>query len=145
MALLISSFWRDVNGEEVELGFWVADLAGAQTALEHIDAVSNAKLIRADVSTPVPLQTIINNDAAAANVETARCKAKIKMRGADTGSLAAPFDEATVSIPAPIGTLINGKSGDPTNADVVGLVSHVLSDSGVQMTSVKSITYSRGR
>lgn len=145
MAFLLEVDFRDVNGEVSSTSVYVATRADGLAVIQQLDVRTNALITGARLVTPIPLQTIINNDAVAANVETARTKAKIRLRGFDTGSLANPLAHATIGVPAPIGTLINGLSGDNTNADAVGLASHVLSASGVQMTAVEKIYYSRGR
>lgn len=145
MANLLKLEWLDINQEKATSDIWVPSEADGVTLVGLLAGLSNAQILRANIVTPIALQLVINNDAVSANVETARAKAKIRMRGADAGSVADPFDYVTVSIPAPIGTLINGKTGDVTNADVDGLKSHVLSASGVTMSTVESITYSKGR
>lgn len=145
MAFLVEIDFKDVNGDTSSSSAYVATKADGLSFIQQMDAKSNALVLEARILTPVPLQTITNNDAAAANVETVKTKAKIRMRGFDTGSLANPVAHTTIGIPAPIGTLINGKTGDNTNADVVALATHVLSEHGVQMTAVERIKYSRGR
>jgi hypothetical protein len=143
MAYLLDVTFQDVNQLESKSSMWVnveTDVAAVLTALK---AASNAKILKASLSTPVPLIAITNNDAVSANVETATSKAIIQMRGADAGSSGEPFAHARIGIPAPIGSLINGLSGDVTNAEVQSLKSKVLSKTGVQMDTVESIKYSR--
>lgn len=144
MAFLVEHTWGDINGERITLTTWVNAEADAQTLLEKIDAASNAVLIEAHISTPIPLQALTNNDAVAANNESAATKAVVTFRGADAGSLAKPFDEVTIGIPAPIGSLINGLSGDVTNADLVALAGLIVSEHGVTMSSVSKLKYKRG-
>jgi hypothetical protein len=143
MAYLLDVTFQDINQLESKSSMWVnveTDVAAVLTALK---AASNAKILKASLSTPVPLIAITNNDAVSANVETATSKAIIQMRGADAGSSGEPFAHARIGIPAPIGSLINGLSGDVTNAEVQSLKSKVLSKTGVQMDTVESIKYSR--
>lgn len=143
MAYLLDVTFQDVNQLESRSSMWVGVETDVQAVLDALKLASNAKIIKATLSTPVPLVTITNNDAVASNVETATSKAIIQMRGADAASSGEPFAHARIGIPAPIGTLINGLSGDVTNAEVQSLKSKVLSKTGVQMDTVESIRYSR--
>lgn len=143
MSVYVSAELTDINEKKAVTGAWVADAAAADDYLAALKAASNAKISKAWLSTPVPLTTITNNDATAANVETVRTKALVKMRGADTGSAAEPFARVTIGIPAPIGTLINGATGDVTDAEIQSLKTKVLSRTGVQMSTVERIQYSR--
>lgn len=141
MSYLLHIEWVDVNGETGSSSAWVASTDDGLTVAKAFKAASNARITSAELRETVPLQTITNNTASNNNVETAKTKAKIKMRGADAGSLASPFAYVTVGIPAPIGTLINGVVGDTSNTDANDLASHVLSPSGVQMSSIEKIYY----
>lgn len=143
MSYLLHISWIDVNGLTGTSSAWVASTDDGLTVAKAFKAASNAKITAAELRETVPLQTITNNDPTAANVETAKTKAKIRMKGADAGSLAAPFAYVTVGIPAPIGTLINGLTGDTSNTDANNLTSHVLSPSGVQMATIDKIYYGR--
>lgn len=145
MAFRVEIDFVDANGDEASTSFYVGQSGDAATAIQIIDAHTNALIKSARLITPIPLQTITNNDAVAASNESVRTKAKVKMRGADLGSLADPYDYVTVSIPAPIGTLINGQSGDVNNAEIQALVGKCLSDSGVTMDTVTSIKYAKSR
>lgn len=143
MAFLLDVTFQDINQLESKSSMWVDAEENVPAVLAALKAASNAKIARATLSTPVPLVTITNNDAVAANVETATSKAIIAMRGADAASSGEPFARARVGIPAPIGTLINALSGDITNAEAVALMEKVLSKTGVQMDVIESIKYSR--
>lgn len=143
MAFLLDVVFQDINQLQSRSSMWIANDTDAPSVLTALKAASNAKIVKASLSTPVPLTTITNNDATAANVETATCKAILAMRGADAGSSGEPFAHARVGIPAPIGTLINGLSGDITNAEAQSLMTKVLSKTGVQMAVIESIKYSR--
>jgi hypothetical protein len=141
----LKTTFEDVNGLTAVTGFFIDSDADAPDILAALKAASNAKIIKAEFQIPIEIQTLLLNNAVAANIETCRSKMHIRMRGADTGSVARPFAYATISIPAPIGTVINGLTGDVTNADVDGVKSHVLSASGVTMSTVEKIWYGRAR
>jgi hypothetical protein len=143
MAYLLDVTFQDVNQAVSQSSMWVNVETDVTAVIAALKAASNAKITRATLSTPVPLIAITNNDAVANNVETATCKAIIAMRGADAGSSGEPFAHVRVGIPAPIGTLINGLSGNITDAEVQSLKSKVLSKTGVQMDVVESIKYKR--
>src|SRR4051812_2202105 len=127
MAFLLDVTFQDINQLESRSSMWVDTEENVQAVLDALKLASNAKITKASLSTPVPLVTITNNDAVAANVETATQKAIIQMRGADAASSGEPFAHARIGIPAPIGSLINGLSGDVTDAEVQSLKSKVLS------------------
>jgi hypothetical protein len=143
MAFLLDVVFQDINQLESKSSMWVNTEENVPDVLTALKAASNAKILRATLSTPVPLTTITDNDAVAANVETATSKAIIAMRGADAGSSGEPFAHVRIGIPAPIGSLINAQSGDVNNAEVQSLKTKVLSKTGVQMDVVESIKYSR--
>lgn len=143
MAFLLSVDWQDAQGEDSTTSQWLVDEGDAQDVLDALKAASNAKITAARISTPVPLTTITDNTASAANVETVKTKAKVKFRGADVGSTGKPFAYVTIGIPAPKGDLINSKYGDVTNAELQSLKVKIQSESGVSMDTVESITYGR--
>lgn len=145
MAFLLELSFRDVNGLVADRTCYINQESDAPAVIKDFDDCTNALITSARILTPVPLQTITGNNATNDNVETAKCKAKISLRGADAGSLADPFATAHISIPAPIGSLINGKSGDVTNGALQSLKTKVLSKNGVQMDTVTKVTYSKGR
>jgi hypothetical protein len=145
MSVLYRVYLEDSNGDKSSVAFYTADTTTGDAAVHALDAITNAQIINITVSEPVALQALTNNDAVAANVETARAKAKVRLRGADSGSMAKPFAYTTISIPAPIGTLINGPAGDVTNSELQALMGHVLSATGVQMTVVESVKYGKGK
>jgi hypothetical protein len=143
MAYLLDVTFRDINQLESISSVWVNVETDVDNVVAAMKAASNAKIVRATLSTPVPLVTLTNNQPAAANVETATSKAIVSMRGADAGSSGKPFATARVGIPAPIGTIINGQSGDVSDAELQSLKSKVLSKTGVQMDQITSVKYSR--
>lgn len=143
MAILTTVYFQDAQGEQATSSNWCNDEGTANSYIAAMKAGSNAQILRATLSTPVPLQSITNNDATAANNETVKAKALVKFRGADLGSGARPFAYVSLKIPAPIGSLINAKYGDPTNSDLVSLAGNVLSASGVAMNTVEYVRYSR--
>lgn len=143
MAYLLDVTFQDINQQESVSSMWVNVETDVTAVIAALKAASNAKILRATLSTPVPLIAITNNIPAAANVETVTSKALIYMRGADAGSSGRPFATAVVGVPAPIGSLINGASGDVSDAEVQSLKSKVLSKTGVQMDQVTAIKYNR--
>lgn len=143
MAYLLDVTFQDINQVESVSSLWVNVETDVTDVIAAMKAASNAKILRATLSTPVPLIAITNNIPTAANVETATSKAIVSMRGADAGSSGKPFATARVGIPAPIGTLINGESGDTTDAELQSLKSKVLSKTGVQMDQITSVKYNR--
>lgn len=143
MSYLLDVTFQDINQLESVSSLWVNVETDVAAVLDAMKLASNAKIQRATLSTPVPLVTITNNIPAAANVETATSKAIVAMRGADAGSSGRPFATATVGIPAPIGSLINGQSGDVSDAELQSLKSKILSKTGVQMDQVTSVKYNR--
>lgn len=143
MSVYVTLVMQDINSEKSTVGAWVADAAAALTYAQAIKAASNAYIVEGFISTPVAIGGLASNVASATNVETVRSKAMVKMRGINGDSTAEPFSHVTVQIPAPLGTLINGLTGDPTQADLVALMGKVKSNTGVQMTVVERIQYSR--
>jgi len=143
MAFLLDVTFQDVNQLESTSSMWIEAETDAIDVIQALKAASNAKITRATISTPVPLLTITNNSPTNDNVETATSKALVSMRGADAGSSGKPFATARVGIPAPIGSLINGQSGDATNAELQALKSHVISKTGVQMDQITRVVYNR--
>ncbi len=143
MAFLLTVYWKDAQLELATSRMWINNEADAPAVLAALKLASNAQITQALLSTPVPLVAITNNDATNDNVETARTKALVKMRGADAGSSAAQFAFVHIGIPAPIGSLINARYGDVNNAELQSLKVKVLSETGVQMDKVEQISYSR--
>lgn len=143
MAYLLDVTFQDVNQLESKSSMWVNVETDVTAVIAALKAASNAKILKASLSTPIPLVTITNNDAVAANVETATSKAVITMRGADAGSSGEPFAHVRIGIPAPVGSMINAQSGDVTEAEIQSLKSKVLSKTGVQMDTVVSVKYNR--
>jgi hypothetical protein len=145
MAKKLTVGFRDINGVYAATHFWCNNEAEALLCLQNLANLSNAQIINATMAETVDITGLASNAAAAANNESARTKAKIKMRGADAGSVADPFGHVTVSIPAPIGSLINGINGDITNAAYNDIKAHAVSASGVSMTEVTRVYYARAR
>lgn len=143
MAYLLDVTFQDINQKESVSSLWVNVETDVPDVLAAMKAASNAKILRATLSTPVPLIALTDNIPTSANVETATSKAIVSMRGADAGSSGRPFATARVGIPAPLGSLINGLSGDVSDAELQSLKSKVLSKTGVQMDQITSVKYSR--
>jgi len=144
MAVEVNITFKDVNGDEGQTSFWSDTAANAQAALELFGPLTNAEVIKASYSTPLDITGAWNVAAAAANVETCRSKVKVQFEGAADGGFQA-FDRTTLSIPAPVGDLINGASGNPTDARLVGLIPLVFSVHGTAMTVISSVKYAKAR
>lgn len=143
MSVYVTLVMQDINDEKSTVGAWVANAAAAVVYAQAIKLASNAYIVEGFISTPVAIAGLSSNVATATNVETVRSKAMVKMRGLNADSTAEPFSHVTVQIPAPLGTLINGLTGDPTQADLTTLMGVVKSNTGVEMQVVERIQYSR--
>jgi hypothetical protein len=132
----------DVNGITAANRFVVDDEAAAAAALALFKKLTNARITRARFSTPVDVSGVPANAAAAANVETARAKMIITLSAppADAGL---PRQTVTLQIPAPVGTYINGLTGDPTNADIVALLGVVRTSTGAVCDKVEKVAYGK--
>jgi hypothetical protein len=142
MAVELSVTWQDVNGLTSTERFAVVDAANAALVLPKLKLLSNAKIVSAAINTPLDITGLANNNAASANVETARTKMNIGLSGnKPAGATARP--KTRLGIPAPVGSYINGLSGDVTNADIVALLANVVSNRGEAMTKVDRVAYSK--
>jgi hypothetical protein len=140
MAVELSVSYTDVNGVSAKNVFAVADAAGGAALLPLLDALSNAKISSAAVATPLDVSAL--GAAAAANNESAKFKMAITFSGAiPAGGTRRP--RVTIQIPAPVGTLINGESGDPTNAAFTALLPYVKTSHGEAVDTVESVNYVR--
>lgn len=144
MAVEVEVTFVDVNGVESRTSFWSPTAANAQSAIELFGPITNCEVIKASYNTPLDITGAWNHVAANANVETARTKVKVEMEGAASGG-AAPFAKTTLSIPAPLGSLIDGAAGSPTDARLVGLIPLVVSAHGDAMTEIRSVRYAKSR
>ena len=142
MAVLLEVSYIDAQGETSTNEFTVADLQAADFVLPKLKKLTNCKIIGARLIQPVNISTLANNTATAANVESAKFKMAISMTGPfAVGATAAP--SVTLQIPAPVGTYVNGLSGDPTNADITTLLAEVLSNRGEPLDTVRRVSYVR--
>jgi hypothetical protein len=145
MAKNLTVVFRDVNGQTGRTRFWCNNEAEAALALQNLKNLSNAQVVGAYMAQPIDISSLAGNTASNGNVETARAKAKVRMRGADSGSVAAKIAYVTFEIPAPLGSLINGLVGDPANNLLTPFINKVHSTSGVTMTAIDKVFYARAR
>lgn len=134
--------WIDVNGLGASNRVWAADGAGVATLAAALKKLSNARLKGAASLEPVDISGIAGNAAAAANLETARAKMVITL-SAPPVSDGGPRQTVTIQVPAPVGTYINGLTGDTQNADIQALVGVVLTQAGTATTAIDRVAYSK--
>lgn len=140
MAVEAAISWLDVNGQGASNRMWVADGAAATGLALLLKPLSNAKMKGASYSTPLDISGIDPNAAVAANVETARTKMAITLSAPPLGA-GLPRQTVTIQIPAPVGTYINGLTGDTQNADIQALVGVVLTSAGTPTDAVDRVAY----
>lgn len=136
---------KDVNGLNSKTNFWVNDTLAAEQAVQAVANLSNAAVVSAYLTRDVDLADIPANTAVAANVETVAEKAKIRLSGPDTESAGATRLTVTVSIPAPVGTIINALTGAINGALVTPFVGKVTTYNGLETDTVDKVYYSRSR
>lgn len=134
--------WLDVNGVGAKNSIWSANSADVAAIAAALKKLSNAKLNEARVSEPVDITGIANNGAAAANVETARTKMVITL-SAPPVSAGGSRQTVTIQVPAPVGTYINGLTGDTQNPDIQALVGKVLTQAGTATTAIDRVAYAK--
>lgn len=134
--------WLDVNGLGASNRLWAADGPGVASIAAKLKKLSNARLKQAALVQPVDISGIAGNTAAAANVETARTKMVITL-SAPSVSDGGPRQTVTIQIPAPVGTYINGLTGDITNADIQALLGVVLTQAGTATDQVDRVAYAK--
>jgi hypothetical protein len=140
MAVEVSISWFDANGDTASNSFTVADAAAAASALAALHAISNAGVSAASYATPLDLAGLTT--PVAANVESAKFKMAITMSGdKPVGATARP--KVILQVPAPIGTLINGKSGDPANVAFTALLPLIKTNRGETLNKIDSVNYIR--
>lgn len=145
MAEHLTVIFNDVNGDVGRTSFWCNDALTAVGAIQALANLSNAQVVRATFSKEIALGPLnLKNAAVAANVETVGTKAKLHLSGPDAGSVAKPRDDVTISIPAPIGTLINGANQAPPST-LTPIVALIQSDADVAMDRVERLYYSKSR
>lgn len=140
MAVEMSVSYLDINGVSAKNVFAADDDAAAAALIPLLDALTNAKINAASYATPLDVSG--TSAASATNVESAKFKMAITMSGPiPAGGTQRP--RVTLQIPAPLGTLINGLSGDPTNAAFTALLPYVVTNRGETLDRVDSVNYVR--
>jgi len=146
MAQKLNVHLTDINGETSGTKFWCNDVPTAILALQNIANLSNAQITSAYMTQPLSLTGYtLKANALAANVETALNRVKVHMSGADVGSVANPRDDAILGIPAPIGDLVNGLEGSPTDARLTPLIGVIMTAADVTTDRIDRVFYSRGK
>lgn len=136
---------KDVNGLNSKTDFWVNDTVAAEQAVQAVANLSNAAVVSAYLTKDVDISGISANNAVAQNIETVAEKAKIRLSGPDSGSAGATRLTVTVSIPAPVGSLIDSLTGQINNALVTPFVGKVTTYNGLTTDTVDKVYYSRSR
>jgi hypothetical protein len=136
---------KDVNGLNSKTDFWVNDTLAAVGAVQAVANLSNAAVVSAYLTKDVDLSAIANNNAVAANVETVTEKAKIRLSGGDSESAGALRLTVTISIPAPVGSIIDAQTGAINGALVTPFVGKVTTYNGLSTDTVDKVYYSRSR
>jgi oxalate decarboxylase/phosphoglucose isomerase-like protein (cupin superfamily) len=114
-------------------------------AVQAVANLSNAAVVSAYLTKDVDLSAIANNNAVAANVETVTEKAKIRLSGGDSESAGALRLTVTISIPAPVGSIIDAQTGAINGALVTPFVGKVTTYNGLSTDTVDKVYYSRSR
>jgi hypothetical protein len=135
----------DVNGVGSKTNFWTNDPISALGAAQSIANLSNAQVVSCYLTREVDISGLANNNAVAANVETVREKAKIRLSGPDSESAGALRLTTTISIPAPVGTIIDGVTGAVNGALVTPFVGKVTTYNGLVTDTVDKVYYSKSR
>lgn len=136
---------QDVNGLNSKTDFWTNDTVSALGAVQAIANLSNAAVVSAYMTRDIDISSLANNTAVAANVETVNEKAKIRLSGPDSGSAGATRLTVTISIPAPVGTIIDGQTGAVNGILVTPFVGKVTTYNGLETDTVDKVYYSRSR
>jgi hypothetical protein len=136
---------KDVNGLNSKTDFWVNDTLAAVGAVQAIANLSNAAVVSAFLTREIDISGLAANNAVAANVETVAEKAKIRLSGPDSESAGATRLTTTISIPAPVGTIINAVTGAVNGALVTPFVGKVTTYNGLVTDTVDKVYYSRSR
>lgn len=142
MALLTVTF-RDINGLTAGTSVYCLE-ADADNVLSNLDALSNAQIVSALITTPVDLAGA-NSVAVAANIESAYSKLKVGLTGPAPVGSNRQLSSTIFSVPAPIGTVVNAPEGDPLNASLVALLGLIKAADGATMTAIRSVRYARAR
>lgn len=142
MAVLCTISYVDAQGQNATNEASVADAAGALALAIALKKLTNCQIVSVSVQTPVDISSIPSNTASAANVESALFKMVLSFSAAPpAGATRRPT--TTLQVPAPVGSYVNGLTGDPNNADIVAVRDLLKSSQGVQMTKVDKVAYVR--
>jgi hypothetical protein len=144
MGIEVNLTVTDVNGQEGKTAFWTDTAGHAQTALELFGPITTGHVTNASYTAPLDITGAWNHAATATNIESALSKMKIQFNGAAAGGFKL-LSGALLSVPAPLGTIINGASGSPTDALLTPLIPFIFSAHGDAMTVIKFVRYARGR
>lgn len=136
---------KDVNGLNSKTDFWVNDTLAAEQAVQAVANLSNAAVVSAYLTQDVDISGLASNVAVAANIETVNEKAKIRLSGPDSESAGALRLTATISIPAPVGTIINAQTGAVDGSLVTPFVGKITTYNGLVTDTVDKVYYSRSR
>lgn len=136
---------KDVNGLGSKTQFWVNDTLAAEGAAQAIANLSNAQVVSCYLTREIDISGLANNNAVAANVETVREKAKIRLSGGDATSAGALRLTATISIPAPVGSIINAVTGAVDGALVTPFIGKVTTYNGLVTDQVDKVYYAKSR
>lgn len=142
MAVGLEVSYIDVNGVPATNRLSIDAAANAATVAQQLKQLTNCKIVAANILTPVDISGLTSNTASATNNESAKFKMAISLTGPiPAGATRRPG--TIIQVPAPVGTLINGASGDPTLAAFTALLAHVTTNRGEVLDTVKSVNYIR--
>lgn len=146
MASLLTVNFKDVNGLGSSTRFWCNDTPTAIGAVQALANLSNAQIVSAYLTDELDVSEIDPNESVAANIETVYEKAKARLKAPDGGSVAAPNQYVIVSVPAPVGSIINadGTANDPDGL-MTAFVGLVQSNTGLATTQIEHVYYSRSK
>lgn len=136
---------KDVNSVNSKTDFWVNDTLAALGAVQAVANLTNAAVVSAYLTRPVDISGLANNVAVAANIETVNEKAKVRLSGPDANSAGALRLTATISIPAPVGTIIDAQTGAVNGALVAPFIGKITTYNGLVTDIVDKVYYSRSR
>lgn len=136
---------KDVNGKSSKTQFWTNDTVSALGAAQAVANLSNAQVVSCYLTKDVDISDLADNVAVAANIETVTEKAKIRLSGADALSAGALRLTATISIPAPLGTIINAVTGAVDGALVTPFIGVITTYNGLVTDRIDKVYYSKSR
>jgi len=143
MARILHITIKDINGLTSGTHFWCNDLVTAVAACQSIANLSNGQIVGAYLAEPLDITQIPSNTTSNNNVETIKTRAVVRLSGPDPGSVASPRSYCRVTIPAPVGSIINGLTGDPAGALVTPFIGKVLTPSDVTTDKIEKVYYGR--